>query len=176
MASVAHLTACGPAVVGLSALYFTSSGTDQLTETIASECDTPNDEAIGLSFTDRILTEFGPPIACSGTFAGVDNNGRAYGTLSMSFANAQMIRDTDANGGIIQYVTIAPEAGLDRGWFVKHRAGFANGYDQYIDWETDSDGDPLVEQYWAPGLGNVQVQFTVDENGFVTEVWFSDPN
>jgi len=127
-------------------------------------------------FRKRVMARFAPRIACSGEMDGVDERDNVYGTFALTFATASMNIKTDAIGGIIQSLDISPEAGLDRAWFDTHRADFADGYDQHMDWNTDHNPDPLIETYWAREVTNVQVRLTLRTDGTLAQIWFSDPN
>lgn len=164
------LEACGPVADK------NTNTTSHLDSATTAACDTRSDTHIHSLFTQRVMSTFAPRISCNQTIAGADADGQAYGTMVMTFADAEMFQDTDAIGGIIQYVDVSPEISLDRDWFVEHRADFANGYDQYMDWDTDADDDPQIEQYWAPDVLNVQVKVSLREDGSIAQIWFSNPN
>jgi len=88
----------------------------------------------------------------------------------------EMTIKTDAIDGIVQTVEIKPEARLTRSWFERHRADFANGADDEMEWYNDVDPSELIYQYWAPKLVNTQVELTLRGDGTIAQIWFSDPN
>ena len=128
------------------------------------------------TFASRVTTEFAPRIACAFRSDGISESGETYGTLTMTFPNSLMTIKTDAIDGIVQTVEIKPEARLTRSWFERHRADFANGADDEMEWYNDVDPSELIYQYWAPKLVNTQVELTLRGDGTIAQIWFSDPN
>ena len=127
------------------------------------------------AFTGRISDQFQPRTACSARIIGKGKNG-AYGTVTMSFANAVMTIEKDKSGDIIQKVDINEQAGLTSSWFRRNREDFVAPYGEFMDWTTDTDPTDLGETYLAPNAQNVQVRLTRRPDGTIAQIWFSDPN
>lgn len=171
------LAACDPAPPAPSkpAPIASASTPEQDMDWLERQCATGSDAGYITAFTKRVLAEFSSPIACSANIEGRGDNG-PYGTVTMRFADAHMIIQTDMIGGLVQSVEILPETNRTQDWFTPHRDDFANGYGPYMNWSEDTDPAPLVAQYWATDIANIQVQLTLREDESISQIRFSDPS
>ena len=96
--------------------------------------------------------------------------------IRIGYGNVHLESRKDANGGEVQTLkTRKPVAHLTRDWFIKHRDIIGRGFE--INWETDTNPESLIEEYWMTLSGwNIRIELTLREDGTVEKIVYSDPN